>query len=142
MMMLTKVEVVVIIPSFGCVSILNLTSPLDPNILLHFLVSIKDDVVRSQPSRGWFDCRVTHEVRKQRSEYLRCHDLGKQVSQHVGCVNLINHYLAFLNNLSNEVEADINVLRSLVVDRVVSEIDGAFIVTPESGWHSLKTRIL
>jgi hypothetical protein len=33
------------------------------------------------------------------------------------------------------VKTDINVLRSLVVDRVVSEIDGAFIVTSEGGWH-------
>jgi hypothetical protein len=76
-MTLTKREVVVIIPgsgqSFGCVSILNSTRPQDPNILLRFLASIRDDVVRSQQSRSWFDCRVTHEVRKQRSEHLRCH---------------------------------------------------------------------
>jgi hypothetical protein len=58
---------------------------------------------------------------------LRCHDLGKQVSEHVDRRRGAYRSLDLPTHLSYEVTADINVLRSLVVDRIVSEVDGAFI---------------
>lgn len=64
-----------------------------------------------------------------------CHDLGEKISQHIRCVDLVNHNLTFLNTLSNEMKANVDVFGSLVMDRVVSEVYCIFIVTPDSGRH-------